>query len=93
VKSEAGKRCVVLGLSVDDSDREIAGLLDKHKVNWPQGRLPSGLDSSVLRLLSVSSIPIHFVIDAEGRLEYAGRDFKEAAVAVRMLLNSGDSAK
>lgn len=93
VKSETGKRCVVLGLSVDDPEQEIAGLLDQHKVNWPQGRFPSGLDSPVLRQLSVSSIPMHFVIGDDGTLFYAGRDFKGAAVAVSMLLNPGDAAK
>lgn len=82
VKSEVGKRCVVLGLSLDEPERELAGLLAKHKVDWPQGTLPSGLDSPVLRQLSVSSIPMHFVIGTDGRLVFAGRDFKEAKAAI-----------
>jgi peroxiredoxin len=82
VESATGQRCVVLGLSVDDPDREIAGLLKKHMVDWPQGRLPSGLDSPVLRQLSVSSIPMHFVIGRDGRLVFAGRDFNGAKAAI-----------
>ncbi len=82
VKSATGQRCVVLGLSVDDPDQENAGLLEKHKVDWPQGTLPSGLDSPVLRQLSVSSIPMHFVIGTDGWLVFAGRDFENAKKAI-----------
>lgn len=93
VQSEAGRRCVVLGLNVDGQEQEIAGFLGHHKADWPQGRLQSGLDSPVLRKLSVSSIPMHFVINVDGRLVFSGRSLEEATVAVRLLLNSGDPSK
>jgi thiol-disulfide isomerase/thioredoxin len=81
-QSATGKRCVILGLNVDGPERKIDSLLDKFNADWPQGRLPSGLDSSVLRQLSVSSIPMHFVIDHDGKLLFAGRDFKEATAVI-----------
>ena len=85
-QSETGKQCVVLGLSIDGPEQEIASVLDKHKADWRHGRLPSGLDSPVLRQLSVSSIPMHFVIDAQGKLVFAGRNFEEATAAVTVLM-------
>jgi thiol-disulfide isomerase/thioredoxin len=81
--SHSGPNCVILGLNIDEPDRDITSFVNDRQMDWPQGRLPLGLDSPVLRQLSVSSIPVHMVIDADGVLLCSHRSLEEAEAVIR----------
>lgn len=58
----------VLSISLDEDADRARRFIQEKEMNWPQGMLGSRNSEFIRQQLGISSVPMHFVLDAEGKL-------------------------
>ena len=72
IEEELGDRVALAGVSVDESEEAFESFLRKHDVTWPQHRSEAGWKGQVPKAFGVRALPLHVVIDREGRIAASG---------------------
>lgn len=76
-----------IGISLDDEIEDLKGFVSSYKVEWPQVFEGMRWRGTVSKIYNVEKIPMMFVLDREGRLQYIGNDKKKATRIIARLLS------
>jgi thiol-disulfide isomerase/thioredoxin len=82
----ADARFQLLGLSLDNSIKDMAATVRKHGWPWTNAFAGPGAHATVPARFEVQSIPEKFLIDIDGTILYRGRDLEEVSKRVRKRL-------
>ncbi len=83
-----GKRCALLGISVDDDVAELKQLADKGEVTWPIWYDGENEEGPIASRWVIRSMPTFYVLDQKGVIRNKGfLQVDEIDATVNMLLN------
>ncbi len=82
-----------IGVSLDDEIEDLKGFVGNMKVEWPQVFEGMRWKGRISKLYNVEKIPIMFVLDQEGRIQYIGNDKKKITQVISKLLSRSKQGK
>ncbi|MBN1513117.1 MAG: TlpA family protein disulfide reductase [Phycisphaerae bacterium] len=75
-------RFVVVGISLDTSERSVKAMVERFGMNWPNLVLGPAEENPVAKRYGVSGIPAMFLIDADGKV--VARDLRGEALQTEL---------
>ena len=66
--SKYGSSLSIIGVSLDNSQKDLADYLAEHRVPWPQIFEQGGLDSPPANQLGILTVPTMILLDREGKV-------------------------
>ena len=81
-------RAAILSVCLDEQVEEARRFIAKREMDWPQALLGNRDNPVVRQQLGISSVPIYYVIDPEGRLVDRSFELAEAVAALRSAMGT-----
>lgn len=82
-----------IGVSLDDQIEDLKGFVLQKNIEWPQIFEGMRWKGRMSKLYDVEKIPMTFVIDQEGRIQYAGDNKEKATQIVTALIARAEAQK
>jgi peroxiredoxin len=82
-----GRGVQFIGVSLDDEIEDLKGFVGGYEVEWPQVFEGMRWRGTVSKIYNVEKIPMMFVLDREGRIQYIGNDKKKITQIIARLLS------
>jgi peroxiredoxin len=76
----------IVGVSVDKDRAAFDRFLAKHDLTWPQHHGSDGMTGGVAQTYGVRALPLHVVIDPEGRIAASGVQLSQLRPTIEALL-------
>jgi len=77
----------IVGVSLDDTREAFDRFVSKHEVDWPQHHASGGMKGATANTYGVRALPLHVVIDREGRVAASGVVLAQLRPTIEALLN------
>lgn len=78
-----------IGVSSDDNIDDLKGFVRQHNIEWPQICEEMRYKGMMSKLYDVNIIPIMFILDQKGRVQYIGNNKKKIEQIVTTLIVRG----
>ncbi len=81
------EQLAIVGVSLDDTREAFDRFVTKNEVTWPQHLATGGLKSEMAKTYGIRALPLHVVIDREGRIAASGVQLAQLRPTIEALLD------